>query len=243
MLVEECVEALTHLDRRIGSTLRGLVLRPAALTRDWIAGAVANQVPPLRLFLAMVLLVFLVPEIVGQAPVGRVVTHEAATGGTLSGTGYSLTVRGGGRNDRVGGWLGPKVVAAMRQPESFGRAVETWAHRLSILMLPLLALGLALLFVRRAFSFYDHFIFAMHSLSFAGLAMVLRSLILPLVGPASGGLLLLWPIHLWMHMRGFYGTSIAGTSARTLALVCFSLLAFMAIVALNVAMALAEIRA
>ena len=57
-LVEETFENLLHLDSRVWRTLPRLVLKPARLTRDYLDGRRAAQIPPMRLFLVVVLLFF-----------------------------------------------------------------------------------------------------------------------------------------------------------------------------------------
>ena len=58
-LIMEAVEGLTHLDGRFWRTAPTLLVRPAKLTTDYIEGHRASQIPPLRLFLVVLLLVFL----------------------------------------------------------------------------------------------------------------------------------------------------------------------------------------
>jgi uncharacterized membrane protein len=57
-LMGESVEGLVHMDGRLWRTLPDLVLRPGRLTRRYLDGHRAPQIPPLRLFLVVLLLVF-----------------------------------------------------------------------------------------------------------------------------------------------------------------------------------------
>jgi hypothetical protein len=94
-------------------------------------------------------------------------------------------------------------------------------------MLPISALFLSLLFVfQRRFYVFDHLIFSMHSLSFQGL---LLSLIFLLNGlsSAAGWLVLLAPVHLFVHMRGTYQTSTPGALLRMVLLFVGSAIAFL----------------
>ncbi|MDE2356222.1 MAG: DUF3667 domain-containing protein [Alphaproteobacteria bacterium] len=59
-LMLEAVEGVLHLDGRLWRTLPDLFLRPAKLTRAYLDGHRAPQIPPLRLFLVVLLLVFFV---------------------------------------------------------------------------------------------------------------------------------------------------------------------------------------
>lgn len=66
-LGREALESFFHLDGRLARTLPWLIVRPGRLTRDYIDGKRAFQVPPLRMFLVVLLLTFLV----GQCTIGR----------------------------------------------------------------------------------------------------------------------------------------------------------------------------
>ena len=57
-LAVEAIEGITDLDGRIWKTFPRLMLRPGKLTRDYLDGHRAAQVPPFRIFLIVVLLVF-----------------------------------------------------------------------------------------------------------------------------------------------------------------------------------------
>ncbi len=66
-LCGEVVEGLLHFDGRLWQTLPDLMLRPGRLTRNYLEGHRAPQIPPLRLFLVVLLGVFLIGGIVGGA--------------------------------------------------------------------------------------------------------------------------------------------------------------------------------
>lgn len=61
-LGREALESFFHLDGRLARTLPRLILRPGRLTRDYLDGKRAFQVPPLRTFLVILLLTFLVGQ-------------------------------------------------------------------------------------------------------------------------------------------------------------------------------------
>ncbi|MFV4649135.1 hypothetical protein ACNJUT_21320, partial [Mycobacterium tuberculosis] len=71
------------------------------------------------------------------------------------------------KDDKLGGWLKPRLKRAIENKEFYGMVLFTWAHRLAILLLPILAGLLALVYVRRRkFYIYDHLIVSMQFLSF-----------------------------------------------------------------------------
>jgi hypothetical protein len=61
-LVREALESFFHLDGRLAHTLPRLIARPGRLTRDYLDGKRASQVPPLRMFLVILLLTFVVGQ-------------------------------------------------------------------------------------------------------------------------------------------------------------------------------------
>ena len=61
-LVREALESFFHLDGRLARTLPRLIVRPGRLTRDYLDGKRAFQVPPLRTFLVILLLTFVVGQ-------------------------------------------------------------------------------------------------------------------------------------------------------------------------------------
>ena len=61
-LFREALESFFHLDGRLARTLPHLIVRPGRLTRDYLDGKRAFQVPPLRTFLVILLLTFVVGQ-------------------------------------------------------------------------------------------------------------------------------------------------------------------------------------
>src|SRR3954453_15254567 len=56
--LHEAIEAFTHADSRLWRTLVPLLRRPGFLTREYFAGRRARYLPPLRLYLIMSVLFF-----------------------------------------------------------------------------------------------------------------------------------------------------------------------------------------
>ncbi|MDB5475822.1 MAG: hypothetical protein JWP49_1333 [Phenylobacterium sp.] len=231
-LVAEAFEGLTHVDGRVWKTLPRLLVRPGQLTRDFLDGHRAAQIPPFRLFLVALLLVFFAGGLsVSANPVNfnlRPINDPKALS-TLSPKDRAdvdaamKQIRAASAEKAVlavrpvagskAFWIA-RVRNALDKPESVLAAMEQWGHRLAFLMLPIAALLLAPLFAfKKGVYLFDHLIFAMHSLSFQGLLLTL----IFLGGLAVDGaawLLLLAPVHLFVHMRGTYRTGVFGTLSR-----------------------------
>lgn len=211
-LVVELFENLFHADGRLFRTVPRLILRPASLTRDYLAGRRAYQIPPLRLFLVVVIVFFLAGSLRGlvepdrispPAHPGRIPSYALA--------GVNPAVRS------VAGWAVPKANYALAHPREFIMQLDGWLHRVAIAFLPISAAILGLLFVfNRRFFIFDHAIFSMHSLSFQGLLFTLITLLgmWSSLRSVAGLLVFAAPAHLFIHMRGVYGTSIVGTLIR-----------------------------
>jgi hypothetical protein len=231
-LLLETVEGLFHFDGRLWRTLPDLALRPGRLTRSYLDGHRAPQIPPLRLFLVVLLLVFLVGGLPrGKAAPETTVTRNGATTNVthtktkplsdlspaekaeLKKTADKVQVKlGSDTSDaKASDWLKQRIDKVIDEPERFYLVLESWGERFAFLMLPLSTLLLALsLFWRREFFLFDHVIFSLHSLSFMGLLLCVALLI-----PDPGGIVLLAaPVHLFLHMRGVYGSGVVMTLLR-----------------------------
>jgi hypothetical protein len=232
-LLLETVEGLFHFDGRIWRTLPDLALRPGRLTRSYLDGHRAPQIPPLRLFLVVLLLVFLVGGLPRgkSAPETSLIHSGSTTNITRTETKHlselspsertelkkaadKLQVRlGSDRPDaKASDWLKQRLERVIDEPERFYLVLESWGERFAFLMLPLSTLLLAVAFVwRREFFLFDHVIFSLHSLSFMGLVICV-ALLIP--SDLAAILLLAAPVHLFMHLRGVYETGVVMTLLR-----------------------------
>lgn len=255
-LVVEGIESFFHFDGRFWRTLPNLALHPGRLTREYLDGKRAFQIPPLRLFLVVLLLVFFtgglhlggrtqiqVKSLDELKPAERAKVEKALREAHVSlkpGAPIDLNVKDDsagaasspadqpGVDKKLkgfGAWLHEQGMIARKNPELFTMVLESWAHRFAILMLPISALLLSILFVfQRRFYVFDHLIFSMHSLSFQGLVLSAMFLLGQLTS-ISGLLLLASPVHLFVHMRATYGTSVLGTLLRMTLLFIGSMIA------------------
>ena len=223
LVVWDALEGLTHLDGRIAQTLPALALRPGRLVRDLIEGRRARHIPPFRLFLITLLLFMSVIEFsMGQFETHQLTTPRARAAAAIGARPDPDEVKASLGVTRAGGTgrlrdLRPMVRKALANPEYYMSVVFTWAHRLAILLLPITAFWLALLyFYKRRLFIYDHLITSMVFLSFVFLAYAI-AFVIP--GPAGGWAVLgatLWvPVNLFMILRGGYGSSVIGALLKT----------------------------
>ena len=226
-LLGEVVESLTHMDGRLWRTLPNLAVKPGRLTRDYIDGRRASQIPPLRLFLVVLLLFFLTTSLGPRQDLLKF--GSPAERARVSAEIGQSNIQIGGlsrQNLALVNWLKARAQAVLQDPERFRLVLEAQEERFAFLALPVATLLLALVFVfQRRFYIFDHTIFALHSLSFQGL-LLSASNILKLGVPGASLILFLAPVHLFIHMRGSYETSILGTLFRMALMAIGSLIAF-----------------
>jgi hypothetical protein len=228
-LVAEAFEGLTHFDGRFWVTVPRLILKPGELTRDYLDGHRAPQIPPFRLFLIVLLAVFFTGSLNFQANHVRAVQVAPVTDFLGKNAGQTENWQKVGEALRTtpnGRWLMEHGEHALKNPEAFGSAMEHWSHQFAILMLPIGALLLTVLFAfKRGVYVFDHLIFSMHSLSFQGL--LLSGIFLGgLAAPWAAWFLWIAPAHLFVHMRKTYRISALGTLVRMLLLFSLSITAF-----------------
>ncbi|HXU99562.1 MAG TPA: DUF3667 domain-containing protein [Caulobacteraceae bacterium] len=226
-LVAEAFEGLFHVDSRLWVTLPGLFRHPARLTRAYLDGHRAPQAPPFRLFLVVLVGVFLAgslghrqsfkPATISFDENGHTITTRTRTLDQLS-LAERENVKAEIQKAHLGfggDWLKVRMARVLDDPRRFWMVMESWAERFAFLTLPMAILLLSLAFVfQRRFYLFDHAIFSLHSLSAVGLLFTATELLGAVVG--SGAAVILWaaPIHLFAHMRGVYQTSVIGTLAR-----------------------------
>ena len=147
-----------------------------------------------------------------------------------------------GKTNKINGWLKPRLKRAIENKEYYLMVLFTWAHRLAILLLPILAGLLALVYVRsRRFFIYDHLIVSMQFLSFVFLVSA-AAWIIP--EPVRGWAILaasIWaPINLYQTLRGAYGSGRIAAAFKTLFLWVSTLFLFSVLMLGLMTLALSE---
>jgi len=246
-LIGETLESLFHADGRFWRTLPRLVIDPDGLTRAYLAGRRASQIPPMRLVLVTLLTVFLVGGWVSHgAGVFRFdKPPTAADKAEILHNDFNLQMAGvpPGWNRAAGDWIRVHISRALDNPDRLSEALAERAHDFAFLALPISAFILAAIFLfRPGFVLFDHFVFSMHSLSFQGL-LISTILIGGEFSSAAWLLLAASPVHLFVHMRGVYGTGTWGTLIRMAMLFVLSSIAFVVLLLALVIVGLQGLRA
>lgn len=96
----------------------------------------------------------------------------------------------------------------LSQPRLFASILQNWAPRLSLLMFPIFAFFLTLLYAwRRQIFIYDHLVTSLHFQSYLYLSGTILMLAGLLIGGWAGGIFaILVPVYLYRLLRKTYGT-------------------------------------
>lgn len=142
----------------------------------------------------------------------------------------------------VRGWLKPRLQRAIANKDYYTMVLFTWAHRLAILLLPILAALLALAYVgRKGLFFYDHLIVAMQFLSFVFLISAIAWVLPQPLRGAAVFIATVWtPINLYQTLRGAYGSGVVGGVVKTTLLWTSTLFLFSVLMVALMTLALAE---
>lgn len=204
------VHELVHLDSKLFITLRLLVTRPGMLTAEYFSGRKTRYIAPLRLFLTLFFLSFLVttaykPLSIYSASNMARMDKKGAIGSLMD----RVAKRKGMTREQVAEQIDHKWHAAVSS--------------LQLLNVVLVAGVLALAFARSKHYFAEHLVFAMHFLSFGGLLTIVSWPLrfLAGLGTTAGSVLSLVTsiivlTYLVLALRRFYEVRGRGLVFRTI---------------------------
>lgn len=153
----EALEAFFHLDSKLFLTLRTLTTKPGKLTEEFFFGRRKPYMTPLQVFLVCNLIFFFLQPLTGLEVLAPPLRSH--TGNSYYG---ALATR------LVDRQLAKNHISRSQEKEfldyqaRFYRTAHVQARSLVILMVPIFALVLALLFVFSRRYFMEHLIFALH---------------------------------------------------------------------------------
>ena len=234
--IREATEDLTHADSRVWHTLSALFFRPGHLTQEFFAGRRSRYLPPVRLYLVVSVLFFLLAS--GFPGRWDVIQFDgpARTQSTVSGKGPVLTALGGNSGTcntivyrgPMAGKLQPRLRAACGKIllDSGAGLKQSFLHnmpRAMFVFMPLIALFMMLLYWRPRRYYVEHLLFLIHNHAFvflAGMAGMFVNM-LPdsfVTGWLSfaGFLYFVW--YFFRSVRVFYSQGRLRTIAKILAL-------------------------
>ena len=129
----EAFGGLIDIDGRLWRTLPDLCVRPARLTRRYLDGQRAPQIPPFRLFLVVIVLIFLVA---GLQPHDKTGVQFTGQGGEVKAdtTVFKIVPVG---SDAAVTWVTARLNQVAKNPGAFEATLTEWAQRLAVLTLPM----------------------------------------------------------------------------------------------------------
>ena len=233
-LAGEAFEDLAQVDGRVWRTLIALLFRPGRVTADYLAGKRVHYLPPLRLYLVVSFLVFLIMSMgaveirVADPSVSDSTLEELEPGVYMPITGedgetevvtleeymQGLVDAGDGAPDWVIAGLERIATNAATLEEDSSNFLSQLMNRLPqvmFMLLPLFALLLKLVYLGSPFHYLQHLIFSLHYHTTAFLYVCLlwpMRLLLP--GDYGGVVLLAMFIYLPIAMVRVYGSGIPG---------------------------------
>lgn len=242
-LAGEALSEFSGWDGRLTSTVRALILHPGMLTHEFLEGRRARYISPLRLYLTISLIYFL---LAAAAPNVKFESGRTLFLGLHVGTTITDSSRTQSRPERVANAAGgalenqealtpaevqaalndiarapavmqPFLRRAVVDPSGFKRGILEAMPKMLFALLPVFAAIVALFYRGRKYP--EHLYFAIHLQAFAFIAMGLTELVkftrMPVLVMVASGAAVVWiPIYATLAFRRVYGGSVVGIVAK-----------------------------
>jgi hypothetical protein len=205
-LLHDVLHDIWHLDHKVLETLRLLVTRPGLLTLAYLEGRRSRYVPPFRLYIFVSFTLFFA---FSMFPASGSKKSSSAPSAVTVGS-VSVNMNGpAAESTAQPEWvktLTTRVKAAKQDPERFQHTFLSNLSKSLFLLMPIFAVMLQFLYLRRKPLFVDHMILSIHhhTLSFLVILALLGLAALPGEhwGELPGFALLLFPpLHLAASLR------------------------------------------
>lgn len=209
-LLHEVFHDIVHLDARFLGTLK-LLVRPGALTQEYIEGRRARWFPPFRLYLILSLAFFAVASLRPAPRDFRITVKKPAQVATADGKAVPEAT--------MGPRLEKRAEEINRDPSAFLAKLAAWLPRVLFILLPLFALLLKLAYLRTHTLFAVHAIFSLHEHAFAFFLFTVTGLMgfVPYLRSVRILLMVYLPIHLVLGMKRIYRQGWVLTVAKAAA--------------------------
>lgn len=244
-------EFVTHyiaIEGKLWRTLKLMLFKPGCLTTEYLAGRRASYIIPLRIFLTFSILFFATMKLSNvdivnsdagsnrQQREGTVISKDVEEAATAAPGAGEPREYGEGDWRGLAEYIGPGPVAKMKRvmdlPEEqrdkiFAAGFYSYAPYAMLLLMPVFAFYLKVLYLGSGRRYGEHFLFALHTNAFAYLQITLM-----ILSPFSFLTFLLgvWLVfYLPTAMRRVYGGS------RTVTFLRWLVLAFLHLFSLSVA--------
>jgi len=228
-LLGEAFAEFSGWDGKLATTLRLLITRPGQLTIDFLEGKRARYITPLRLYLSVSLVYFLL----SAAAPASLAPGEVAKVGSVGNTNVTVGI-GSHTPDQLTADQREVILASVasapkplrpalrrlaKDPQGFQKDFTEVMPKLMFALLPVFALILALFY--RGRGFVEHLYFTIHLQTFLfvalGLGVLARFTNLVVLIIATGILTFVWaPLYAHFSLRRVYGGTNGGTLLKEL---------------------------
>ncbi|MBL7139198.1 MAG: DUF3667 domain-containing protein [Bacteroidales bacterium] len=182
-LLKESIFDFLHIDAKLFNSIFPLLFRPGYLTKQWLAGKHVRYFKPFKMFLVISILYFLLASI-NEHYIIKWATTEQERAGSI---GFTFSNFPDSVNRPSNEIIAPDETMDYmdRQAEKFdkmgnGKITEYLTKNISkliALLVPLVALLLKLIYIRKKKLYYEHLIFTLHIHAFIFLFAVIIELI------------------------------------------------------------------
>jgi uncharacterized protein DUF3667 len=256
-LAGEALSEFSGWDGRVASSVRALILRPGMLTHEFLEGRRARYVSPLRLYLTVSVIYFL---LAAAAPnltldsgktlflglrVGPTSTDSSAAqsrpervanaaGGALENQQALKPAEMQAALDdiaRAPAVMQPFLRRAVTDPAGFKRGIVQTMPKMLFALLPVFAAIVALFYRGRKYP--EHLYFAIHLQAFTFVALGLTALAkftrIPVLAMLASAVAVIWiPTYATLAFRRVYGGSLVGTVAKEIGIAAIYLVTWIA---------------
>lgn len=190
--VSEAFEDLTHADSRLWQTLIALLFRPGFLTREFLDGRRVRYLPPVRLYLVLSVLYFVIAAVVPQPEFQQpIVTQKGSyTVVTPFGVGAVSATQAKRVCVTKFHYTGPLAsrfdANCIKALTGNGDLKDNFLHnagRALFILLPLLALVMKALYRKPPLHYVEHLLFFVHNHAFLFLVLGVEALLTGLGPP------------------------------------------------------------
>lgn len=240
-LVHDATHEFLHLDGKIWTTLRLLLVRPGFLTAEFLRGRRARYISPIRLYLTCSLIYFALAASLGESSRSSATSRSASSApapGTQErapadpATARQRSIAQGGSKIRQqaaqleqDSWFERRMLIASERmeqnPDAYAQALGRYAPRVLFVLVPAFALMVQLCTRRRRTRYPGALYFSVHVHAYAFLALAAATVLDRVVfgSTATKGFqsacLLVVMVHLTYALRRVYDGSWGGSALRS----------------------------
>jgi hypothetical protein len=223
-LYEEILDNILNLDSKLLSTIKGLIIKPGFLSKEFIAGRRKKYVLPVRFYIIISVIFFFMVSMIRMFPdtnteKGVTLNQSYSLGEkdvTVPEAKYNELIRNNELDSYISDSLKVEssithffVKQSIKTQNSKGGFVDVVLNQLSIFLLlfiPLIALVYKICFTKNKYSFVDHVVFNVHFNSFVMVLLILNELFKLFTDSYWGLLVVLFGsiFYLYKSIKNFY---------------------------------------